>query len=91
MDDIILQDPESRQNLKFKVLEVDEDNIQLAKFVEKKLSIKYENGRAFYEFIQTEEDLLFYRDVVVMPKVKFNATEICDCDSNYYHLNFVVT
>ena len=53
------------------MLEVDKD-IQMAKFVEEKLNVKFENGRAFYEFSQMEEDLLYYRDVVVMPKVRTN-------------------
>ena len=52
----------------FYVLEVDEDNVPLANFVEKKLNVKFENGRAFYEFTQME-DLIFYKDVVIMPKV----------------------
>ena len=41
-------------------------NVQMAKFVEERLNVKYENGRAFSQM----EDLLFYKDVVVMPKVK---------------------
>ena len=50
---------------------MDEDNVQMAKFVEQKLDkVKFENGKAFYEFIQKEEDFLFYKDVVLMPKVK---------------------
>ena len=55
------------------MLKVDEDNVQMAKFVEKNLNVKFENGRAFYEFSQMEEDLLSYREVVVMPKVKTNT------------------
>lgn len=52
------------------MLEVDEDNVQMAKFIKDKLNkVKFENGRAFYEFTQREEDLLFYKDVVLMPKV----------------------
>ena len=48
----------------------------MAKFIEKKLdTVKFENGRAFYEFIHTEEDLVFYRDVVAMPKVKFSTSK----------------
>ena len=47
--------------------EVDEDNVQMAKFVKEKLG-KFENGRAFYEFTQIGEDFLFYKDVVLMPK-----------------------
>ena len=53
------------------MLEVDEDNVQMAKFVTEKLKVKFENGKAFYEFTQMEEDLLYYKDVVVMPKVHY--------------------
>ena len=54
----------------FYVLEVDEDNVQMAKFIKDKLGEdKFENGKAFYEFTQREEDFLFYKDVVLMPKV----------------------
>jgi hypothetical protein len=49
-----------------------EKDVQMAKFVEERLGAKFENRRAFYEFTQMEEDLLFYRDVVAMPKVKIN-------------------
>lgn len=54
------------------MLKVDEDNVQMAKFVKDKLkqdNAEFENGKAFYEFIHMEEDLLFYKDVVLMPKV----------------------
>ena len=54
----------------FYVLKVDKDNVQMSDFVEKTLNVKFENGRGFYEFTQTmEEDLHFYKEVVVMPKV----------------------
>ena len=62
------QNPESRKNLHFHILEVKED-VQMAKFVEEKLGVKFEKRRAFYEFTQMEEDLLFYRDIVAIPKV----------------------
>ena len=70
------QNPESRKNLHFHVLEVKED-VQMAKFVEEKLGVKFEKRRAFYEFTQMEEDLLFYRDVVAMPKVRINTPQFC--------------
>ena len=57
----------------FYVLEVDYDNVQMAEFVKEKLRVKFENGKAFYEFTQMEEDLLYYKDVVVMPKVHCNT------------------
>ena len=76
------------------MLEVDEDNVQMAKFVEEKLKVEFKNGRAFYEFSQMEEDLLFYRDVVMMPKVKTNTVQplikgLCMYTCTYP--NFVVT
>ena len=59
---------------------MDED-VQMAKFVEEKLGVKFEDERAFYEFTQIEEDMLFYRDIVAMPKVKINTctTVLCTC------------
>lgn len=52
------------------MLEVDEDNVQMSKFVEKKLSPRtFENGRAFYEFTD-KEDLNYYKEVVAEQKNK---------------------
>ena len=49
---------------------MDEDNVQMARFIKKKLG-KFENGRAVYELVQNvEEDFLHYKDVVLIPKVK---------------------
>ena len=46
------------------MLEVDEDNVQMSKFIEKTLGSRtFENGRAFYEFTD-EEDLIYYKEVV---------------------------
>ena len=74
----------SRKNLEFHVLAVEED-VQMAKFVEDKLGAKFENGRAFYEFTQIE-DLLFYRDVVAMPKVNINTPQFC-AHEHYFTLS----
>ena len=52
----------------FYVLKVNEDYVQMSDFVKKNLGVKFENGKAFYELTQ-EEDLLFYKEVVQMPKV----------------------
>ena len=67
------------------MLEVDKD-VQMAKFVKEKLGVKFENGRAFYEFTQTEEDLLFYRDIVVMPKVNISTPQFC-AHEHYFTLS----
>ena len=64
-----MQNLHSRQSSQFHKLEVDKENAQMAKFVEEKLKVKFENGKAFYEFTQMEEDMLFYRDVVLKSKV----------------------
>ena len=52
----------------FYVLTVDEDNVQMAKFVESK-GYMFENGCVFYEFTQ-KQDLQHYKEVVYMSEVK---------------------
>ena len=57
----------------FHVLYVDEDNVQMSDFVKRALGVtKFENGRAYYEFTQTEEDFVSYKEVVRMHKVMPN-------------------
>ena len=51
------------------MLRVNEDNVQMSVFIENTLETKFENGRAFYQLTKMEEDLLFYKEVVQMPKV----------------------
>ena len=63
-----MQDPKYVEE-RFHVLRVDENNVQMSAFIERKLNLKFENGRAFHEFAETEEDLLCYSDVVGMKKV----------------------
>lgn len=64
---------------KFTLLEVDEDNIRLSVFVKSKLGCNsFENGRAFYEFNQ-EEDLLYYKEVVLLPTNKDNIKNVYVC------------
>jgi hypothetical protein len=50
-------------NGKYSVLEVDEDNVRLSKFIETKLGCRYEDGKAFYE-TDKEEDLLYYKKIL---------------------------
>ena len=64
-----MQDPKYNIEEWFHVLRVDENNVRMSAFIERKLKLKFENGRAFHEFTETEEDLLCYRDVVRMKKV----------------------
>ena len=56
-------------NGEFYVVNVDEDNVQMSDFIEKALNVEFENGKAFYELTQMEEDMLSYKEVVRMPKV----------------------
>ena len=56
------QDPRYMKG-KYAVLEVDEDNVRMSKFIETKLNCKYEDGRAFYE-AKREEDLLYYKKIL---------------------------
>ena len=55
----------------FQVMKVDEDNIQMSRFIEKTLGT-FENGRAFYEFTG-EEDLIYYKEVVKVQKGKLKV------------------
>ena len=49
------------------------DNVQMSDFVKRAIGvIEFDNGRAYYEFTQTEEDLVFYKEVVRMHKVMPN-------------------
>lgn len=52
----------------FDTLQVDRDYVQMSKFVESK-GHTFHNGRAYYEFIRDEEDILDDTDVVLMDKV----------------------
>ena len=72
-----MQNPECLEAY-FYVLKVDEDNVQMSDFVKRALGVtEFENGRAYYEFIQTEEDLVSYKEVVRMHKVNFkNKLEV---------------
>lgn len=47
---------------------VDEDNVRMSEFIKEKLHIDhFEYGQAFYEFDQAE-DLLYYKDIVLLPE-----------------------
>ena len=48
------------------MIKVNEDNVCLSEFfTRKRQQYVFENGNAFFEFDE-EEDLLFYKEVVVM-------------------------
>ena len=48
----------------FMVLDVDQDCVRMTKFIETKLNCKFEDGRAFYEVIKNEENLLYYKKIL---------------------------
>ena len=54
---------------KFRVLNVDKDNVKMSDFIKNTLGVNFENGGAFYEFTQVDEDLLSYKEVVRMHTV----------------------
>ena len=57
----LLQDP-TYKNGKYVVVNVDEDNVRMSKFIERKLNCQFEDSRAFYEAgNEEEEDLLYYK------------------------------
>ena len=44
----------------------------MSDFVQEVLEVSFENGKAFYEFTGSKEDLIFYKEVVRMPKVNYH-------------------
>ena len=51
----------------FRVFKVDENNIRMSEFIKRKIKpLKFENGKAFYEFKQLE-DLQYYKEVIHVP------------------------
>ena len=59
----LLQDPRYMKG-KYEVVQVDEDNVRMSKFIEEKLNCQFEDGRAFYEANENEEDFLHYRKIL---------------------------
>ena len=54
----------------FTVLDVDNDCVRMSKFIETKLKCKYEDGKAFYEVTENEEDLLYCKKILRPEKDK---------------------
>ena len=49
---------------KYAVVEVDKDNVRMSKFIKEKLNCQFEDGRAFYEATENEEDFLYYKKIL---------------------------
>jgi hypothetical protein len=49
---------------KYAVVEVDEDYVRMSTFVEAKLNCQFEDGKAFYEATEDEEDFLYYKKIL---------------------------
>ena len=60
---MVLQDSRYRTG-NFIVLDVDQDCVRMSKFIETKLNCKFEDGQAFYEVTENEEDLLYYKKIL---------------------------
>ena len=45
-------------------MEVDEDNVQMSKFIEGKFNCQFEDGKTFYEATENEENFLCYRKML---------------------------
>ena len=48
----------------YRILDVDQDCVRMSKFIEKNLNCQYEDGKAFYEVTENEEDLLYCKKVL---------------------------
>ena len=73
----IWQDPKYIKG-KYTVVEVDEDNVRMSKFIETELKCKFEDRKAFYE-AEKEEDLLYYKKILRPRKeeVNFISGQLC--------------
>ena len=60
---MVLQDSIYRTGI-YTVLDVDQDRVRMSKFIETKLNCKFEDGKAFYETTENEEDLLYYKKIL---------------------------
>ena len=74
----------------YEVLYVDQDCVRLSKFIETKLNCQFEDGKAFYEVTDNEEDLLYckkmlrpQRKEVFSYSVASGVTIIYSCSFNY--------
>ena len=52
----------------YAVVEVDDDNVRMSKFIETKLNCRFEDRKAFYE-AEKVEDLLYYKKIL-RPQMK---------------------
>ena len=50
----------------YTMLDVDADCVRMSTFIETKLNCQYEDGKAFYEVMESdsEEDLIYYKKVL---------------------------
>ena len=62
------------------VLSVTRD-CELRKFIEKECGLRFERGRAYYQFVREAEDIFYDTDIVVMNKV------IDHCNDKYLNVN----
>lgn len=59
-----------------KELKVDEDCVQLCKFVQQNLCTIFDGNQVFYEFTREEEDIQGDTEVVLMHLVSFNSMTV---------------
>ena len=59
------------------VLQVDENNVRMSDFI-KKRGKSFENGNAFYEYDSHhhEEDLMYYKDVILVLSAKLTKFNV---------------
>lgn len=55
---------------KYAVVEVDEDCVRMSNFIEEKLKCQFEDGKAFYEATESEEDFLYFKKILRPEKEK---------------------
>ena len=82
-----MQDPKYYTE-KFYVLKVDKNNIRMSEFIRAKIG-SFENGKAFYEFKQSE-DLPCYKEVVYLPVSAFDCMQVIHKNVVQHHVILTV-
>lgn len=64
----------------YRVLEVDEDCVQMSEFIKKKLKCEFEDRKTFYEMTENKEDLLYCKKIL-RPQTKEVTFKLFVCIS----------
>ena len=67
----------------YTVLDVDVDCVRMSKFIETRLNCQHEDGKAFYEVTENEEDLLYCKKILRPQTNQVFSYSTCTPDNAY--------